>query len=126
MYTIYFEDGQVWQGDSIENSKWNEMPNKLIKRIIYKINKNEITLEGYEAYNHIVERVQFILNANQPKITKVLLMALSNRKVNIITFNIEKNIIESSIVDYGMEYYNKPTTGWKSGLILTNPHHNII
>jgi hypothetical protein len=126
MYTIYFEDGQVWQGGSIENSNWNDMPNKLIKRIDYSILDKHFSMEGFEAYNHIVERVQFVLNANKPKISKVILMGLTNGEVYKLIFNLNTMQITEEISYYGKEYYNKATTGWKSGLKMVYPTTNII
>lgn len=125
MYEIIFEDGQVWQGGNYNDSKWNEMPNKLIKKIVYTIGNKRITLEGYEAYNHIVERVQFVLNANKPKITKAILMGLSDGRVFRMICNVENNIVTSDVVDYGKEYYEKAVTGWKIGERIDYPNCNI-
>jgi hypothetical protein len=125
MYTIVFDDGQVWQGGPTDCSRWNEMPYKLIKSISYTVGQYTLKLEGYEAYNHIVERVEFVLNAGRPKITKVILMALKDGMVQKYIFNFLTGKSEFEMVGYGQEYYNKPATGWHGGERLDYPHCNI-
>jgi len=125
MYTITFEDGQVWQGGDMNNSGWNTMPIKLIKSIAYTVGQYKLTLEGYEAYNHLIERVQFVLNANKPKITKIILMALKDGMVQKYIFNFTTGKTEFEMAGFGQEYYNKPTTGWRPGEIQDYPHCNI-
>lgn len=124
MYTITFQDGEIWRGGNIENSKWNEMPNKIIDKISYTLHKQTIDISGYESYNHLVERTQNILDG-KTKITKIFLLAKDGAIVIkfIFDFNIKKWNTEGGI--FGQEYYNKPTSGWKKGLKTLFPTTNF-
>ena len=126
MYEITFEDGEIWQGGGISNSYWNSMPDKLIKKIDYTILDKRFIMEGFEAYNHIVERVQFVLNANKPKISKVILMGLTNGEVTKVTFNLDTMKTTTEYTFFGKEYYDKPTTGWKTGLKADFPNITFL
>ena len=52
LYLIKFTDGTTYNGgDSIQNSKWKEIPDKPVARLEYFLTKGEaILLEGFESY----------------------------------------------------------------------------
>ena len=57
LYIIIFKDGTNYLGgNNYFNTGWNNMPNKPIKRIFYTLPTGDnICLEGYEKYFHMVE-----------------------------------------------------------------------
>lgn len=117
MYKIYFTDGTTFEGGDIGNSKWNEMPDKFIKKLEYTLVKKTLVLENFYAYNHIVERVQFV-NKEGAKITKLILMGTDALdKVMKITYDFDKQRVYQKLEILGQEYNGKPTTGWKKGVL---------
>lgn len=115
MYTVKFEDGSIFNGGDYKNSKWNEIPDKPIVTIAYKLHDKIIKLQGFDSYNHLVERVQFI---NRPggKITKLILMAKAQEEVFQIIFDFQKKQTYQKKTKFGQEYMDKATSGWKVGV----------
>lgn len=116
MHIITFEDLSIWQGGEPNNSKWNEMPNKAIKKIEYSLFNRTIIFENYEAYNHIVEYSTILYGNNTSRITKVLLIAKKGNASYIYTFDLLARECYTSSTEYGREYNNKEIIGWKKGL----------
>lgn len=114
MYTLTFQNGECWIGGEPDNSKWNEIPDKPIKKIEYKISDNEIIFENYDAYNHLVERIKTFDGRN--KIIKIYVMAKKDTSAYIFEFDLFKREVISRIANFGNEYYGKATTGWKTGI----------
>jgi len=119
MYSITFEDNTTFLGGEPSDSKWNKIPDKLIKRIEYSILNQTIIAEGYESYNHLVERASFVVGKGK-SVRRVLLLFKRNKEVLSIIIDLVKNKIYSNLSIFGKEYKNKPVTGWKKG-ILKNP-----
>lgn len=126
MFEIIFEDNSTFKGGkNIENSKWNDMPNKRIIQLNYTFLGHEVTLKGYESYNHLVEKVNNI-NQGITSITKVILLAKkTNNEVKRIIFDINKNKVSSDDVVYGKEYKGRSTKGWKLGIPSSNTFLSI-
>lgn len=114
-YRTFHVNGEIFKGGEPQDSKWNEMPNSSIKVLEYDFLGETIVLENYEEYNHLVERVAFV-NTGGQGISKVLLMAKQASQVLKITINFIKKRVDYDVVEFGKEYNNKPTTGWKEGL----------
>jgi len=115
MYKIIFEDSTEFLGGEIQDSRWNTMPNKPIKKLIYNVGEKEIVLEGYDSYNHLVERIS-IVGKSSNRITQLYLMAKKDDNVLIISIDPVTNKFRFDPAIFGREYYNKATTGWKSGI----------
>lgn len=116
MYSIYFEDNTVFQGGTIEDSKWNDIPlDKSIIRVEYTINEHKVVLEGYEAYNHIVEKT-FIVNQGC-RANKLILMVKKDQDVMLIVYDLVKQSFKPDLKIFGKEYNNKPVKGWKRGVL---------
>lgn len=126
MYKIIFNDDTEFIGGEYNNSKWNEIPNKPIKKISYNLLNHTIIFEEYEAYNHLVEKIQFILNNNQTAISKIFLMAKKNNIVYTIIFDLFNKKIYQETYEFGEEYYGKSTSGWKQGILSENLTYKII
>ena len=124
MFKIIFSDQTIFIGGESTDSKWNTMPNKPIKKLEYKLKNKTINLENYHAYNHLVEKVCF-LNGKQ-KITKIILMAKKDDNVLLLVYDFIKNKFYYDAKTFGREYNNKPTSGWKQGVLNKEPKVEII
>lgn len=120
MYKITFLDGIIFEGGNPENSKWLFSPNKPIQKLEYKFLGSLITLENYEAYNHLVERVAFLQGKGQ-RITKVILMVKKGNDVMKLIYDLKRGQIYSDVALFGHEYQGKPCSGWKVGIIGRKP-----
>lgn len=112
MYKIIYEDNTIFKGNNLQNSKWNEI-DKPIKSIHYNL-INQICMQGYEHYNHLIERAN--LSTGQCFFTKVLLLGKKGKRVDIIEIDLRKKETKSYKTEFGKEYNNNYTTGWKTGL----------
>jgi len=115
-YKVIFIDGAEFQGGEVENSKWNEMPDKPIKTIEYTLGIQTIVMTNYEAYNHIVERVQIVNKESKTNISKLILMLKKGDDVLNFIYDYKKNKFYPEISEYGKEYNKKPVNGWKTGV----------
>lgn len=119
MYLVYLEDNSVFDCGTLHNSKWNEIPDKPITKLVYFIGGRKITLENYEQYNHLLERTKILNKEGLERITKVILLGKKGNKIDRIIFNLIENKIKPEEVDWRKEYYDSPTTGWKNGTVGT-------
>jgi len=114
MYKIIFIDDSIYEGgQDLNKTLWKEIPNKLIKQINYVLNEKYVCLKEYEAYNHLVEKI----NINRKNsISRVILMGKKDNNVKCVIFDFIKNIFFEEDKEWLKEYNNKPTKGWKSGV----------
>ena len=120
-YKIQFIDDTWFSGgDYRKDSKWNEIPDKKIKQLVYIVGRKKITLSGFKAYNHIIEKTRLILKGRE-MITKVMIMALYKDTVYRLIFDLNKRKFSQDLIKLGREYNEKPTTGWKKGTDNTKP-----
>lgn len=125
MYKIIYQDKTTppYIGGEPYDSKWNLMPLSPIQRIEYHLGGKLLMMEGYEAYNHIIERVA-ILTRGQ-RISKIVLMAKKEDDVLKIVFNTTTNELKYDVAEFGKEYNGQPLTGWKQGIINGKPNTTI-
>lgn len=114
MYKISFIDGTIFNGGTPHASKWNEIPDKLIEKLEYQINKTNIVLKGYELYNHFVEQALIVQKGQY--ISNLILMGKKGKNVLKIIYNFSTGKIKYDTVYFGKEYRNKSTAGWKKGI----------
>jgi len=114
LYIVIFEDNTRFIGGDLQNSKWSLMPDKPIKEIIYRFFSTKISFSNYEAYNHLVEHAY--INFNSKQITKSILLTKNNNTVIrlVVDYIAQTYYIDS--VQFGKEYYQAATKGWKRGL----------
>lgn len=124
LYKITYSDNEIFLGGDILNSKWNLIANKPIKELEYKIGNKTIHMEGYEEYNHLIVH-QTILNTKQERITSILLLGATGKKIDVIDIDLNKNTITKYEKIKGKEFKNSGTTGWKQGT-KTIPYFVII
>lgn len=115
MYKLTFIDGELFIGGNPENSLWNNIPNKSIKSLECWNDQFSFKLENYEAYNHIVEHT-FNINTSTVKITRLIIMGKNKNIVFKIILNLIRPHFLMQNSNYGEEYNNKPTSGWKVGI----------
>ena len=123
MYKITYKDGSTFQGGEYFDSKWNSMPKKPILRVDYTLNGKNLSMEGYESYNHIVEKIN-IVNKGE-FITKVILMAQNQGDVLLLIYDFKRHKLGYEVAIIGKEYYGKPVTGWKIGVKNGKPKCKI-
>lgn len=114
MYTITFEDDTQFKGGGPAESKWNEMPDKPIRKLEYFFRKQKVTLIGFESYNHIVERVRVM--GHEEMITRVILMGRNGKGVDCFVYDLKQNTTYDYFDLFGMEYHGQSTKGWKKGI----------
>ena len=126
MYNIVFEDGYIFDGGTPENSNWNCcMPNTPISELHYDYLNKKIILKGYEAYNHLV-KYAYVISSQQQVITAIIIMAKKEGMVDRFIYDLIKNELIVDKLPYGQEYNNKPTSGWKVGVINEINNYKII
>lgn len=114
MYNILFSDQSTFQGGTLKNSRWTWIPDKPISEWTYTLFEKPIVLKGYEAYNHLLEKVNVF---GSEKVLKVILMGKKGNNVDCIEIDLQNSKISKTVKEFGSEYLNKPTLGWKIGVI---------
>jgi hypothetical protein len=92
LYTIIFADESKFIGGDYKHTKWNEIPNKKIKRIFYSLpDGDHLTLSGYEEYYHMIEATQDLTGKNRGVVTLryAYLMGKVGTKVVIYKIDLE-------------------------------------
>ena len=125
MYKIIFEDNTIFQGGNPENSLWNKIPNKPIKKIVYKYKGKTITLEGYSSYCHIVKRGSALIG-NFSGILEVMLMARTKKESQIYIWDLKNFMFYTATTKIDKEYNGNKVSGWKLGLSILKPTFEII
>ena len=117
MYEITFVDGTSFinNSDSLTNTRWNEIPDKEIISLKYKLLGRDIVAKEYEAYNHCVEHNYKVLKGTET-VGRVILMFKTEDKVERVIFDLIKKELYKDIVPFGKEYKDKSVSGWKKGI----------
>ena len=124
MYKVVFSDGDVFEGGKISDSKWNDIADKEIKSVNYWLGGKCLLLSDYEAYNHLVKRVN--LFTGEKIITKLYLMGKNKNNVERFIYDFKTNKLTEDIVEFGKEYNDKSANGWKQGIKDLKPSHQIL
>ncbi len=118
MYKVFFTDETSYLGGPFANSKWNSIPDKPIKELVYIIGQTQFRFRGYTEYNHIVERVNV---AGQEFISQVIIMGRNSNVVDCIVIDLKTQKAQRVQRELGHEYNNRATTGWKVGVNMEVP-----
>jgi hypothetical protein len=131
IFTVKFTDNTIFEGgNSLNNSKWNDIPNKDILCLEYFVDDNSsIVLSGFEEYNHLVEVTQNVYGPKgtnlQRKLENIYLMGRKGDKITSYRISLKgdsgsdkyhKGDITKRISDLGKEFRGKPTINWKKGI----------
>lgn len=125
MYTIIFQDGTCFEGGDLQNSLWNQIPDKPIKELYYKIGNNILKLKGYERYNHLIERASALF-VKKSQISGIYILGERKDCVEKFYINLRTNKLEHSFTKFGQECKGRMTPGWKQGLPNLNPTYTLI
>ena len=117
LFIIIFGDKTTYRGGDYSNSGWLNIPDKPIKRIIYRLPQGgKLILDGYDTYFHMTEAVTGILGKNKGKQKIEFDYIMGQRKgiitcykINIKTKDIKKEIFNEE--DKFIKGLNK--IGWK-------------
>lgn len=113
IYKVHFEDGEIYHGGNLNKSLWNQIPKKPIKRLEYNLFSKPIILEGYDSYNHLIEKINI---GGKEFISKVFLMG---RRGNCWSEVYKLDLNDKSILfyntDINKEYEGNKCNGWKEG-----------
>jgi hypothetical protein len=107
---------KMMNGELIQNVPWLSLPKDPIQRIKYVFNGKTVILEGYEAYNHLTERVYAVIGRTV-NVRATYLMGLYGGNVTVVTLNRVTGEINKYETKFGEEYNGRPSTGWQSGLV---------
>jgi len=123
MYKIIFEDNSIFKGKP-EHSKWNNMPDKAIKRIEYTYKNSTVVLEGYEQYCHIVKKGSALIG-NFNGIMKIILIARTKKESQLYIWDLIKGEFSTATTEIDKEYNNRKVTSWKKGISALKPTYKI-
>ncbi len=122
MYKIYFEDGTTFiNKNDITDSKWNNMPNKLIKQIDYELCGIKLKLENFESYNHLIKHANVILGRKFNGIVSVIMLAKQGNNIRRFIYNLINGEFTEEVVSIDFQ----SSTGWKEGVKGRNPSYKI-
>ena len=122
-FSIEFDDGTKFKGESLPNSQWNKIPKKTIKTIVYNIGNRLILLEGYKQYNHLHHN-QALMVGKKHFVSKVLLMGRTQDTTQIIEIDLTSGRIVPYVRNHGKEFMNQILSGWNEG-VLHNPNFKV-
>ena len=127
LYKVLFADGSYFDGgNNYKNTKWLYIPkDKEIKQIVFALpDGNLLVLRDYEEYNHFIEatqniygdykftlRYQYLLGRKGDKIISYRITLFQTKDSRYSIGDITRREYE-----WGKEYNNKPTKGWKKGI----------
>ena len=125
MYKVFFADGSEFNGGDILESQWNEMPDKSIVRLQYSLFGINLIFEGFEAYNHISEKVVFLNDPRKaaqpvPRISRIILMGKWRGSIYEVIYDFAQAKVFQRV-----EPYNQKYTGWKKGTFDPNCYPTI-
>lgn len=130
IYTIVFKDGSVYHGgQTITDSKWNDMPDKCIISLEYFLDENtSIVLKDFDAYNHVIEATKAVYGPKgtdfSQKLHNIYIMGRKGNKVISRRIALkgqsgsdryQQGDITKRELEFGKEFRGAPTTHWKRG-----------
>ncbi len=113
LFHIIFMDDTTFEGGTLQETKWKDIPNKPIKSILYNLG-NKLKLSGYDAYYHLIEVCVDLNGINKGKriIQSIKLLAKKDFEINV--YNINNNTV--TILDENDEFIKKLNPiYWKKG-----------
>lgn len=120
MLTVKFTNGEI-----VQDSPWLSMPPEPIQRVKYVFQGKTVMMEGYEAYNHLVERYYALIGEGKG-IRAIYLMGMSGKNVDVLSLNVITGHIKQERTLIGQEYNGRPSTGWKSGISVGIPRITLF
>ena len=122
MYKIYFIDGTTFvDKNDITNSKWDNIPNKLIKRIDYELYGIKLKLDNFESYNHLIKHANVIIGRKFNGVVEVIMLAKQGENIRRFVYNLINSEFKEEIVNIDFQ----PSSGWKEGIKGKIPTYKI-
>lgn len=85
LYSVIFEDNEVFKGGSYSDTKWLDIPNKKIKRIFYSLpDGNYLLLKNYDKYYHMIEAI-IDINGKEKGKTKLQYAYIMGKRKGLVT-----------------------------------------
>lgn len=119
LYTIVFEDKSVFAGGNLEETKWQEIPDKKISSIFYSLPFGGVLLlSKYEKYYHFVEATKDInVKNSKVKLEYTYIIGKKDRQYLINKISLINGSIERSLVDEKDKLISQLNPiGWKNGI----------
>ena len=124
MYKIIFEDNSIFKGGEPNNSKWDDIPNKAIKRIEYTYKNKKVVMGGFIKYCHIVKKGSALIG-NFNGIMKIILMGRNAKESQLFIWDLIKGEFSTATTEIDKEYNGGKVTGWKKGISALKPTYKI-
>jgi hypothetical protein len=84
-----FEDDTKFVGGTYMDTKWNEIPLKKIKQILYHLPGGDwLTLGGYDKYYHMIEATTDLIGKNRGKVRLRYAYIMGQVDDNVIRYKI--------------------------------------
>jgi hypothetical protein len=119
LYEIIFVDDSKFIGGTLAETKWMQIPDKKIKKLIYNLsNRKQIILEDYDAYYHFVEVTNDIMGEKKGQIQLefTYLIGKKENEYKVHKINLKTNQVEIKILDEKDKMIQELNPiGWKKG-----------
>lgn len=112
-FHIRYNTNEVFTGSSLQGD-WQRVSDGIVS-LVYEINNQHFKLEGYTAYNHIVERV--CVFGGREIITAIYIIGRMDTYSDIIAFNLRTGKLAKIRTPKDKEYNEGAVSGWKTGHI---------
>lgn len=115
MYIILFEDDTKFEGGTVTQSNWNNMPDKKIKVLNWNVSDTTtFKFSGFEQYNYIYEQTSLVGQCNM--VSQVIFMGMREDYVYQLIFDVKRQAFRKTVTRRYEEYRGKALTGWKNGV----------
>lgn len=129
-FVVTFQDGEVTEGAPLGSTDtgWNGLPDKPIEKLAYtNPYGDQIVLQGYQEYNHMIECVQHI--GGRPYVTDIYLMGSrqSSEGDKVVVYKLtafqksdddspQAGDVNIRVYPRRKEYFGSETWGWRKGV----------
>ncbi len=116
-YTVIFNDGSNFVGGTFQETKWTEIPDKPIKRIIYNLQTGDnLVLNGYDKYFQMIEVAEDIYGKTTGRKEIEFTYIMGKLKNLIVCYKISiktKNIVKKIYKETDKFIIGLNKNGWK-------------
>jgi len=112
LYSIVFDDESHFiGGNSYFDTKWDNVPDKKIKRLFYKLPGGDyLTLAGYEKYFHMVEGLK-----DWARVSKITGKISTSKNKTDLQYVYIMGKIKDKVVSYRITLFNNLSDKYKVG-----------
>ena len=117
LYRIVFDNGSTYDGGTLTETKWADIPDKQIRTIFYSLPTGDcLALSGYEKYYHFVEVTEDLVRDKNSKknINCTYLIGKAADGYKLYKINILSNQIDIKLLGLKDSFIEKLNPiGWK-------------